>query len=212
MPRLRCPHSTSSDHPCVPDGGLALLGTATRRGVIVTGHVQAINVICSWLDQWQRTTSAQISWPEVISRHDHRTASATHAGPHRPSWCYGTPGIARAQQLAGIATHHHNRITTAEQALKSCITDDNQLRLLTEPGLCHGWAGLVHTVRRAANDARTQPLALAGGSICSDEPRHRSLQPKDIGDGFLTGSAGVTLVDLTDASIPLAWDACLLLV
>ena len=98
-----------------------------------------------------------------------------------------------------------------EQALTGCITDDNQLRLLTEPGLCHGWAGLVHTVRHAANDAHTEPLALAASGIRSDEPRLHFLQKKDIGDGFLTGSAGFTLVDHAAAHMTAAWDTCLLL-
>lgn len=39
--------------------------------------------------------------------------------PARPSWCYGTPGLARARQLAGLALRDLARQEAAEHALAS---------------------------------------------------------------------------------------------
>jgi hypothetical protein len=192
-------------------GPLALLAIAMRHGVTVPGHADAITTICAWLDQWKTTNHRQTWWPEVISRHHHRTGGVDHHEPHRPSWCYGTPGVARAQQLAGIATNDDHRAAVAEHALTSTITDTQQLGHLTEAGLCHGWAGLVQTVRRAGVDARTEALRSAATTATSRMLARRSAQTDDSNEGFLTGSTGVFMTDLTLESALLWWDACLLL-
>jgi hypothetical protein len=49
-------------------------------------------------------------------------------------------------QLAGLALANSERQQLAEDALTACITDDGQLRHLTDASLCHGWAGLALTV------------------------------------------------------------------
>jgi Lanthionine synthetase C-like protein len=90
--------------PKIIAGSLALLSAAMRRGAIVRGHDEAIHTICAWLDQWQQGQAQQAWWPEVLDRGQFRAGAQALVGPHRPSWCYGTPGVARAQQLAAIAT------------------------------------------------------------------------------------------------------------
>ncbi|MGH8910153.1 MAG: lanthionine synthetase LanC family protein [Egibacteraceae bacterium] len=52
------------------------------------------------------------------------THSVQQPGPQRPSWCYGTPGLTRAQQLAALALGDRQRQRQAENALAGCITDD----------------------------------------------------------------------------------------
>src|SRR5687767_3976253 len=59
--------------------------------------------ICSWLDQWQKGDETAARWPGTISMSELESGTLGQTGPQRPSWCYGTPGIARAQQLAGLA-------------------------------------------------------------------------------------------------------------
>jgi hypothetical protein len=81
-------------------GPLALLALALRRGVIVDGHSQAVARICAWLDTWQHDHPAGPWWPRTITLGEARTGHCAQPGPLQPSWCYGTPGIARAQQLA----------------------------------------------------------------------------------------------------------------
>ncbi|MEJ3745554.1 lanthionine synthetase [Actinomycetes bacterium KLBMP 9797] len=102
----------------------------------------------------------------------------------------------------------------AEQALLGCLTDEHQLGQLTDVGLCHGWAGLVHTARRAAADAATPGLAPAAATANSRMREYLRNHGPPADDSLLLGQAGVLLVDTTDhsaaSSTPPRWDACLL--
>jgi hypothetical protein len=188
------------------------MSAAMRRGVIVQGHDDAIGAICEWFDRWQTGQGRQTWWPEVITIHDFRNGAAPKLGPHRPSWCYGTPGIARAQQLAAIAVGDPSRTRTAEQALIGCLTDERQLAHLADAGLCHGWAGLVHTARRAVADTSTSELATAATGAAARMRRHLHASGAPVGAGFLEGEAGVALVETATARAGPggAWDTCLL--
>jgi hypothetical protein len=184
-----------------------------RRGIIVNGHSDAIHTICAWLDRWQQGSAAQAWWPEVIDQDDMRTGSASRLGPRRPSWCYGTPGIARAQQLAAVAVGDPARAQTAVQALHGCLSDDEQLAHLTDAGLCHGWAGLVHTARHAAADANELLATADATATRMRQHLHEHGEPPD--EGLLEGTAGTTLVDTardtaTSTGHP-RWDTCLLI-
>ncbi len=57
---------------------------------------------------------------------DVRTGQPSQSCPARPSWCYGTPGIARAGQLAGIATGDAHRQHRYEEALVRCLDNPAQ--------------------------------------------------------------------------------------
>jgi lantibiotic biosynthesis protein len=191
-------------------GPLALLSVTMWRGIIVLGHRDAIHNICAWLDQWRTGPDRNPWWPEVIGRDDLAARTTAHGAPHRPSWCYGTPGIARAQQLAALATNDWRRAERAEQTLIGCLTDDRQLAQLTDAGLCHGWAGLVHTARSAAADTGSRDLvnaATTAASRMSDYLRRHSA-PTD--DGLLEGATGVALIETAATSTRLRWDTCLL--
>jgi hypothetical protein len=193
-------------------GPLALLSAAMRRGVIVDGHAEAIHTICAWLDRWRQGQATHTWWPEVIDRCEHRTGAPSLVGPHRPSWCYGTPGIARAQQLAAIAVGDPARAYRAEQALTGCLTDNRQLAQLADAGLCHGWAGLVHTARRAATDAHTSILGTAADAAAARMRQHLRQHGTPADHGLLEGIAGVELVDTARqaATAQPGWDTCLL--
>ncbi|WP_163568879.1 lanthionine synthetase LanC family protein [Fodinicola feengrottensis] len=119
----------------------------------------SIDRICRWLDQWAQGTAAATWWPESVSRYEHHEQTLARRAPGRPSWCYGTPGIARAQQLAGLARDDSDRARRAEQALAECLADHHQLALIRDASLCHGWAGLLHTTARVAANATDDRLA-----------------------------------------------------
>lgn len=194
-------------------GPLALLSAAMRRRIIVNGHADAIGTICAWLDRWRHGQGRQAWWPEVIDRAELRTGAVSLAGPHRPSWCYGTPGVARAQQLAAFAVGDRARTHLAVQALTGCLTDDRQLAHLADAGLCHGWAGLVHTARRAATDAQSRELATASDAVAGRMRQHLRDHGAPAEDGLLEGAAGVAIVDTARTTVPPprpAWDTCLL--
>lgn len=193
-------------------GPLALLSLALRRRITVPGHVEAVAVISAWLDRWRQHTGVGAWWPQWITRADLRAGRPTQAGPGRPSWCYGTPGIARAQQLAAIATHDPIRQRAAEHALDACLNDPVQLRRITDTGLCHGWAGVHHTAWRAAADALTPHLHAHLPHLRDQLLRHHRTNGEAT-SGLLDGDAGVALaLHTTIRSQPpvTGWDTCLL--
>ncbi len=176
-------------------GPLALMALSMKQGITAEGQATAIGRICRWLDAWRHDGPIGPWWPERVSLAELRTGRSAHRGPARPSWCYGTPGLARAQQLAGQATGDHTRQQMAEYALASCLSDPAQLARLTGPALCHGWAGLIAAVGCAAAAARSPDIGahlprlfdtLLGNAEASDSPSWRP-------PGLIEGSAGIAL-------------------
>nr|WP_221443294.1 lanthionine synthetase C family protein [Nocardiopsis algeriensis] len=192
-------------------GPLMLLSQAQRRGIIVTGQYEAIETILDHLDQWRQDSKAGPWWPEHLTARDLATDHPHQQGPARPSWCYGTPGIARAGQLAALAIGDLKRQHFYEHALHACLSDAAQMERLHDASLCHGWAGVYQTTWRAARDASTPALAAHLPRLATFLARHA---PDTPGPGFLEGRAGPALALSTAAArtAPLSgWDACLLI-
>lgn len=194
-------------------GPLALLSHAARRGVMVDGHADAIHRITAWLDQWRQDSDKGPWWPEWITLAELRARRPRQLGPHRPSWCYGTPGIVRAGQLAALATANPPLQYAYEQALLRCLHDPTQQAKITQPGICHGHAGLYQTAWRAAQDA-TAPALAACLPALTDRLGRYARPDATRGSGFLEGNAGTALALTTAASnaAPTSgWDRCLLI-
>lgn len=192
---------------------LAILSLAMRRGITVDGHTDAITRVCAFLDTWRNHSPRGIWWPYYITRTHLRTGPATSTTRQRPSWCYGTPGLARAQQLAALALGDDERRAMAERAMADCLRDTAQLDTLTEPGLCHGWAGLLHCAWRINTDAPGSPLSADLDRI-ADTLIDRLGSTATPEHEFLDGSAGIALALHTLATgytPPVPWDACLAL-
>ncbi|MYR90120.1 lanthionine synthetase [Streptomyces sp. SID685] len=193
-------------------GPLLLLAQAMRRGITVSGHREAIWSICEHLDAWCQLSPSGPWWPEHISRRDLDLGRPHHDAPTRPSWCYGTTGIARAGQLAGLALHAPDIQAFYEDALYRALTDPEQLAQVTDSGLCHGWAGIYQTATRAAADAldpRLQTLPKGFGNALAANAQPGLPEP-----GLINGAAGTALALTTHASqqAPITgWDACLLI-
>lgn len=195
-------------------GPLALLALALRQGITVDGQTAAIERICQWLDVWRHDGVTGPWWPERVTLADLRASRSTHRGPARPSWCYGSPGLARAQQLAGHATRDTTRQQHAEQALAKCLSDPHQLARITDPALCHGWAGVLATVWHAATDALSSDIVallprpldtLLHHTELSDSPTLRQ-------SGLIEGSAGIALILHTmTAGTSCGWETCMLI-
>ncbi|MBQ1019839.1 lanthionine synthetase C family protein [Micromonospora sp. D93] len=207
-------------------GPLALLALAALQGVVVEGQLAAIATVCSWLDRWRSKTDAGRSWPYWITRPQLRAGRAPAPGTQRPSWCYGTAGVARAQQLAALATDDAARRVAAEDTLTRALTDPRQLAATTDSSLCHGYAGLAHIAHRVAADAvpgntarldARVPHLLSLIDSAGGGPRRTAaaLIGDAPGPGLLDGAAGVALAALScsTASTPnSSWDSCLLTV
>jgi hypothetical protein len=191
-------------------GLLAFLAHAARHGRCVEGQTAAIGWLCAFFDQWRQESAHGAWWPQWITREQLYTGRLAHDGPGRPSWCYGAAGIARAQQLAAIATGDRTRKTAVELALAACLTGP-QLGRLTDTGICHGLAGLYQTAYRAAADTTNPAIAQQLPALAA---RITSKAPGD-DNGFLTGNTGVALVTetiRTGQPPHTRWDACLLIV
>jgi hypothetical protein len=193
-------------------GPLTLLALSLRQGIVVDGHTTAIARICAWLDTWEHHAPTGTWWPRTITLSEAHTGQCQQAGPLQPSWCYGTPGITRAQQLAALATGDTTRQLHAEAALLDCLNDPGQLARIIDPSLCHGAAGLLHTTWHTASDAATSDLAARLPQLTRlllDKLRRPASNTE-----FLEGRTGAALALHTvavNASPQSKWDTCLLL-
>ncbi|MFG2091823.1 lanthionine synthetase C family protein [Spirillospora sp. NPDC048824] len=203
-------------------GPLALLALTLRDGKAVDGQAEAIVCICAWLDRWCQDDGSGPWWPHWVTRAQLSGAQPTPSKPSRPSWCYGTAGVARAQQLAALAIGDHARQDVAERAVVGALTHPSQLAAITDASLCHGHAGLLHIVTRCAADAsipmaRFQPpllQALIEDETDAEQLAAELLQPPGGCFGFLEGAAGIALALHTafSGSPPVSgWDSCLLI-
>lgn len=190
-------------------GPLALLSLSARHGIAVPGQASAIDRICAWLNAWRQPGPAGPWWPSWITVAELRDGKPAGPGPGRPSWCYGTPGIARAMQLAALARCDRARQAEAENALLRCVADPGQTALLTDPGLCHGWAGATAATWHAARDADGPALSAAAGSLATVLASSSSEgHPYGLIDGY--AGAALTLHDLATGAAG-TWARCLLL-
>lgn len=194
-------------------GPLALLALASSHNVEVPGQAEAIQRICAWLDHWrQHDPRSGAWWPQRITLAELGTHHTTQPGPGRPSWCYGTPGLARAQQLAGLALGERTRQDLAEQALLHCVTDPAQLAQLVDTTLCHGWTGVVATAWCAARDADNPELAAHLPHLLDRAITHTTEPAPDAPNGLLDGIAGLAATLHTiGTGTSGSWTSCLLL-
>ncbi|MGI5353026.1 lanthionine synthetase C family protein [Streptomyces sp. CA-250714] len=207
-------------------GVLALLALAARHGTLADGHHDAMRTILTWLDRWQQEAGRGPVWPYWVTRTELGAGHLAPSSSRRPSWCYGTAGLARAQQLAALALGDTGRQINAEIALATALTDPGQLKAITDNGLCHGFAGLAHVAARMAHDAHPSTAgqlnaAIPGllSAVCppDTDPADTALamvQDTEAGPGFLNGAAGIALALLASATAEpprSAWDTCLLI-
>ncbi|MGY1434594.1 lanthionine synthetase C family protein [Streptomyces reniochalinae] len=207
-------------------GVLSLLSLAARRRRRVRGQLHAIRSICAWLDRWHDASGRGSAWPYWVTRAQLRSGHLKSAGVSRPSWCYGTAGLARAQQLAALALGDSDRQLTAERELLDALTDRRHLAATTDIALCHGFAGLAHVAARTADDALSAtagelravlPALLSAVLPPGTDPENtvtELMEADDGGPGLLDGTAGVALATLapsTGTAPHCAWDACLLI-
>ncbi|WP_457033905.1 lanthionine synthetase C family protein [Kitasatospora sp. P5_F3] len=192
-------------------GPLALLALALRDGIEVSGQREAIERITAWLDDWEQDGGHGPWWPDKVTSAEVRRGRPGLLRPARPSWCYGTPGIARTQQLAALATGDGARREKAELAMLAALSDPGQIGQFGDASLCHGTTGALLTAHRVAADAasahRGAALLFAAGRLAD-----RESAPDEA--GLLEGSAGIALALHTAAreQLPVSgWDACLLL-
>jgi hypothetical protein len=192
---------------------LAVLSMGILRGITVPGAKEAARRICAWTDQWRHCDQAAPWWPGVITVRQAQASRVDSVLRPRPSWCYGAAGTARAQQLAGLALGHPARLAVAEAAILAVLRDPAELGKLTEPGLCHGTAGLLQAAWRMAADAPASEIS-AGLPRLAGRLAAQLAGPGSGNPELLDGTAGAALALHTagtgNAPSP-CWDAFLAL-
>jgi hypothetical protein len=165
------------------------------------------------MDTWRQSSSSGPWWPGFINRAQADAAWVPTPSRQRPSWCYGTPGVARAQQLAAMALGDAERSRQAEAAMLGCLRDPAQLSRLTDAGLCHGLAGVLQATWRMATAAPRSELGAELPRLA--DQLHVQLTHANRDPEFLDGRAGIALalhsLTTTTKPPPSHWDRCLLL-
>ncbi|MGZ2361674.1 lanthionine synthetase C family protein [Streptomyces sp. 372A] len=180
-------------------GPLAVLSLALREGVRVPGQEEAVGTVVTWLDlhgshYWSTAAHLDVEQPPAPE-------------PSRPSWCYGRPGIARAQQLAALALQDPARRRVAEDTVESILTDPTHLARITDSTLCHGWAGLLTLSRAVAADSTTPDRFTP---IIQDLQQRLASGWEHLPKlGFMEGRAGAQLA--LHSPDPTGWSRALLL-
>ncbi|MFC9328877.1 lanthionine synthetase C family protein [Kitasatospora sp. NPDC057015] len=200
-------------------GPLALLALALRHGVEVEGQREAIRIILTWLELWRDDHA----WPYWVTAAHLAGPDRKPLVPQRPSWCYGTAGVARAQQLAAIAIGDQHLRHRAENALATALLDPRALAATTDMSACHGYAGLAHIAHRAAEDASPRNAARLGSATSllldtthpphTDPEEQAHLLVASAGPALLEGAAGTALALLapaTGTTPATRWDGCFL--
>ncbi|WP_244615965.1 lanthionine synthetase C family protein [Stackebrandtia albiflava] len=187
-------------------GPLALLSLAYQIGVRVDGHDTAIDRITAHLRKTACHDADGTWWPHWTS--DKNTIPHSH--PPRPSWCYGSPGIARALQLAGIARSDIALKRWSESVLIASLSHERYTHQLRDVGICHGWAGAYLTAVHAAKDSASPRLQQLTADLAQQFAKAQTTREHSL----LTGAAGAALARLHhDTTTPtLGWEACLLLI
>ncbi|MEU0273323.1 lanthionine synthetase C family protein [Streptomyces sp. NPDC006307] len=212
-------------------GPLAVLCSAYEAGREVEGLREAVERIADWLLGWTLRDEAGPYWPARAGLEYEVAERRPSALFTRTAWCYGTPGVAAALVRAGRAVGRPEWCAAAVEGLRAALRRDEALWAIEGATVCHGYAGLLRVVARAA--AVTGDAELAAGRerlvdkvlACADEEapfgfRHlmrfpaaaRSPVPHRAVDtaGMLEGAAGVALSLLpVEDGVPLPWDRTL---
>ncbi|MFJ6771603.1 lanthionine synthetase C family protein, partial [Kitasatospora sp. NPDC091257] len=179
-------------------GPLSVLSLTLRQGIEVDAQREAIRTILAWLERWRDGHA----WPYWITRAHQADPDHMPLAPQRPSWCYGTAGVARAQQLAALALDDSRLRHDAETVLAAALVDPKALAATTDLSACHGFAGLAHIAHRAAADALPHNAARlrSAAALLLDTAHPPRTDPDEqashllatAGPGFLEGAAGTS--------------------
>ncbi|MGW7410881.1 lanthionine synthetase C family protein [Streptomyces sp. NPDC054863] len=209
-------------------GPLALLSLAWQQGVRVPRQQEAVERTAALLLRWRQRDAYGTYWPAHLDLDEYAAgpdALAAKAG--WPSWCYGTPGVSRALQLAGRALGRADWTAAATDSLARLLVRPMDEWGVNDHALCHGWGGALHLLGLLNEDAADPRIESLRDAIAErlvdayDEEApfgYRFTMTKvpyatDM-SGYLDGAAGLSLALDAYASggaSHLGWDMPLLL-
>ena len=170
-----------------------------------------ITDLAGWLAWCRLDEPAGPAWPLLLDA-DPETRlpvldPTQEAG--RTGWCHGAPGIADALLAAAAVTGRPEPRDLAVAALDRVTRTAEADRRLTEPGLCHGKAGLLAAFTRAYRWTGAERYAEVRDQAAYDLgllADHDWPSPPAPDRGLLTGSAGVLLALIGVLSPEAGWD------
>ncbi|WP_216831389.1 lanthionine synthetase C family protein [Alkalihalobacterium elongatum] len=124
-------------------GPLIILSKAYNRGLIVEGHLEAINRIVGDILRLKNHNSN--NWGGMININNYIDTNMIINEPSRSAWCYGTPGTAFALLCAAEALNDLELLGLAKQAMLDLIGKEEGL---FSPTFCHGYAGITYIYKR----------------------------------------------------------------
>jgi hypothetical protein len=202
-------------------GPLALFALSLSAGIEVPGLRTAAATVARWLVEHRRDDAWGPNWAAMVGLPP-RSAHAER--PSRSAWCYGSPGVARALWLAGVALEDSALTSLAVASMEAVHRRPVSERNIDSPTFCHGVAGLLQiTLRFAADTGRPifveAARQLAGQLHAAYQPESvlgfRNLEPDGTQvdhAGLLDGAPGVMLVLLAASTdVDPAWDRMFLL-
>jgi lantibiotic biosynthesis protein len=209
-------------------GPLATMSLALLCGVTVPGISGAVDWAASWLAGHRADDSWGVNWPSAVPLTTEGAIQAVKPGcagqPSRSAWCYGSPGVARALWLAGLALDRPGWRDLAVEAMRAVYRRPLSARLVDSPTFCHGVSGLLQVTLRFANDTGLRVFADEAAALTEQllglyEPDslagYHNIEPGDRrvdSPGLLDGAPGVVVTLLaaaTDAEP--VWDRAFLL-
>ncbi|AUN12748.1 hypothetical protein RSJ21_19760 (plasmid) [Clostridium botulinum] len=126
-------------------GPLSFMAIALINGIEIYGQKEAMEKIISTLNLFKYNLEGTIYWPGRIKFEEFITKTCSNTR-QRASWCYGSPGIARAIFLSGKALNNEEYKNIAIKSLDSLCSLPEEFWFLDSPTFCHGYAGLLRII------------------------------------------------------------------
>jgi lantibiotic biosynthesis protein len=203
-------------------GPAAALALARAAGWDTDGLAGAIEHVRAWVTDRRVEDDDGIRWPAGYLAGEDAARRASRAA--RPTWCYGSVGVARALWHIGRALDDADQQGFALRAARSAV---EQVVRTGEPRgatLCHGTSGVLQCCLRFVADTGDERLrsfipALAGRVLASCDPALPFIVSEERADGqwvddpgFLAGAAGAGLALLAlSTEVTPRWDRALLM-
>lgn len=134
-------------------GILAFLCIAASHGIVLKGHLEAIQTLTLWVLSKKQQQDKQVYWKGRIPLEEE--LGEEHIKDFKPmtgAWCYGTAGISRTLYLAGKVLHDPLIQKNALDAFLSIFPYKEGDSFLADPSFCHGVAGLLTITRLMLRD------------------------------------------------------------
>lgn len=124
-------------------GPLALMSISLSNGIEVSGQRDAIRRIVETINKFIYVRNGTVYWPGRVKFEEFVGEERLGRDIERASWCYGTPGIARAIFLAGKALNDEKYKSLATKTLADLFSLPERFWMLTSPTFCHGYSSLL---------------------------------------------------------------------